>query len=558
MVLLFSYSCSVVRTHLIALKYRCTLQASHMGRAIRNHVFLAAIAILGFAPSQAVMPPRVRFNSDGDDLTTTLSRHITTPGWLTYGKGNVAVNGNHIEKNYKTLVMDLKRLQDNLAFKKSDIKKSLTALASAFKLSAADAAEFVNLVSSRLALLCRHVNRALTKKPPPKWATRLVSSPDLPTSSSGEGQRQEQKAKKTCVERQAPSVDANRPRAKARDAEDTELEVTSESNDAHGDVSWTWSYGYNTEFRRSWRRKVTDDGEELGGKEWALPQLLPQSNKLDPPLAFWPDGSSWAVCELTSEGVEERTGPTKSVRRRQKVHFTGHTRCGKLVVVKRRGDRKPQVSLFVDSRQRCQVVLDEAEEAVAVKTLTSVAKQIIDGSVDLNHTAIYEARDEMLKREGITPVKPGAQAKAKKQSDQTSTQANAKQPMEDARQDSTRHPQHIMKKPASDGLRPPALRRPCASQSIAPPEKRVSFAGDIGMGNVKTQNQKTQAMDACAGNGLVHTQAAAEDATGEDSDDDCSDLWSSDDNESKQYRPPPLPGMGMFEAMRSCWRQTAS
>ena len=69
-----------------------------MGRAIRNHVFLAAIAILGFVPSQAVMPPRVRFNSDGDDLTTTLSRHITTPGWLTYGKGNVAVNGNQIEK----------------------------------------------------------------------------------------------------------------------------------------------------------------------------------------------------------------------------------------------------------------------------------------------------------------------------------------------------------------------------------------------------------------------------------------------------------------------------
>ena len=62
------------------------------------------------------------------------------------------------------MVMGLKRLQDNLAFKKSDIKKSLTALASAFKLSAADAAEFVNLVSSRLALLCRHVNRALTKK----------------------------------------------------------------------------------------------------------------------------------------------------------------------------------------------------------------------------------------------------------------------------------------------------------------------------------------------------------------------------------------------------------
>ncbi len=97
-----------------------------------------------------------------------------------------------------------------------------------------------------------------------------------------------------------------------------------------------------------------------------------------------------------------------SWKEKSHLYFEGFMKNGSRVTVKNRCDRKPQLSLFVASQQKCQIVMEDGITLeLASKILSNLAQKVVDGSVALQK--LFEERDKLLALEGFFPKKRGMQ-----------------------------------------------------------------------------------------------------------------------------------------------------
>jgi hypothetical protein len=84
-------------------------------------------------------------------------------------------------KEHKVLWARLREVQDNMSFNASVMKAVCKEVAiqkkTAWRFSDDDVANFAEMQSTRLRIMCRHMNEASSKKPKPaKWAVTVMNS----------------------------------------------------------------------------------------------------------------------------------------------------------------------------------------------------------------------------------------------------------------------------------------------------------------------------------------------------------------------------------------------
>ena len=158
-------------------------------------------------------------------------------------------------------------------------------------------------------------------------------------------------------------------------------------------------FGYAQEKDECWRQLVKDG--KPAKREYTKDVFEPKTftDLEDPMIARWPDGMEAQIAAKTIE--MHRAGPVQRGPKRDAAdRFT--TTDGRSIKVKGKKDRNAIWFVEVANEQKCQIRKSQCpSEEQSKAIMIEVAKKLSEGAVPEEQGALYDLRDELLRKGGF-------------------------------------------------------------------------------------------------------------------------------------------------------------
>ena len=309
------------------------------------------------------------------------------------------------------------------------------------------AQSWANQMADKLANLNRHINQAMLQDPRPQWLNLVFADDDVEDKSEDntiEAQEEEEEAEgdEGSGEEEQQEDD---PCEEDFFADFEEKEAVTDEHTA--DVSSQqlqhvdekgWNAAVNQVSGKAYRTAI---GDKKLRKHYAKSIIPPDENtpRLSPVWAEWEDGSKCCIPNVTYDtmfpdffvndqlknGAKKETsklpprGKKKGAKQGSNILWEGTSSTKEKMRVLWRDSRGWGVSLFIDSKQKCQIKVEAFEctpdkqiQRQCEQLMISVAEQYAMGEIKIEE--LFSFRDKNMHKYGISESAAAATGKSKK------------------------------------------------------------------------------------------------------------------------------------------------
>ena len=323
---------------------------------------------------------RKRYAGSAEELAEVLFPLVATKRFIMYDDAAKVSDSKTmpelINKSHE-LLAGLHDADSKLAFCRSTVKAALEIVLekrSFFDMSEDHRKPWLETNTCRVMNLCRCVSQGDLKATRPAWANQL------PWNNDGD-EPPTKKSKKSLAAEAKPS--------------------TSE-----------WKFGWCPVVRKAWRQPQHAKGGKL--KDFTEPVVPENAKPSDPPIATWADGMTVEITDLCCDDLSTMNVARAGSKQSVDIFFSGeHKRTHHKVIVRERHDRAHLVSLFEQTRQRCQVRVDAFDSMKdAADLMVKVAKAFVNDEVPVEQLKQY--RNKLLLASGMSVPQSRKKRGAKK------------------------------------------------------------------------------------------------------------------------------------------------
>lgn len=336
----------------------------------------------GSKPNCCIMSAeRGRYQGGADAIADIVSPYATTARWLQYAERDDEGIDAKVIKKFWPMILELEKLQSNLAFKKTTTEEAMDLILSnaawKAKLEQKDHNDWRNTMAARLRVLCRHTQQSKLKDV--AWLARLRKG-----EATTEGS-QEQKGEETKNEGCKP---------KAEETKNEGAQHCGENKDK--------LYGFDYELKAAWRTTPRDTIEHTS-------DIFVKPGAADDDMVFarFDDGEEKEVAGVLVKDFREMM--QRPAKRRHASTLVWSATCdeGELVV-RPRTDRTKLMSLYLNNKQICMAKVDLfQDEDAAFAAMQSIGEAYKEKKMSSNE--LYKMRDGLVQRLGVKKRPAGAQ-----------------------------------------------------------------------------------------------------------------------------------------------------